>query len=342
MSHLNILVSNLALAHLEQRLPGTPGAPSYRWVPIETATPQQLENIDVAFISRDITGLSTKYVLTETTKRFYAALHASRRLKWVHVHSAGLDRPIFGELQAKGVDVTPSSGANAEIVAHSALAGVLSLARRLPQFHRAQARHEWEPLIEGELPRDLNGQTAVVVGWGPIGRHLGRLLGALGLNIVVVRNGGDQAVPEAKATVAYDQIKRVLPQADWVVLACPLSDKTRQLINAQALSLMQPTSYLVNVARGEVVAEQALISALQAGQIGGAFLDVFEKEPMGKDSPLWDMDQVIVTPHSAGHSAGNYDRVADIFIQKLAQWHEPEPAVAPRHAPEMDAHSAKT
>ncbi|HEY9280808.1 MAG TPA: D-2-hydroxyacid dehydrogenase, partial [Eoetvoesiella sp.] len=273
--------------------------------------------------SRDITGVSTKYVLTKELERFYAALRASTKLKWVHTHSAGLDRPIFGELQARGIEVTASSGANAEIVAHTALAGILSLARRFPQLQQAQTRHEWAPLIGSELPQDLNGQTAVVVGWGPIGRHLARLLGAFGIESIVVRNG-PQVVPEVKATVTYDQIKSVLPQADWVILACPLSDRTLKLIDTEALSLMSPAAYLVNVARGEVVDEQAVINALKSRQIAGAFLDVFEKEPLGPDSALWDLDNVIVTPHAAGHSAGNYDRVVDMFVKNLTKWHDRE------------------
>lgn len=321
MGKVSILVSGVAAAHVEPAIHDALGAASYQIVAFETASPQELDTVDVAFISRDITGLSTKYVLTQESLRFNNILRTAANLKWVHTHSAGLDRPIIGELLARGIEVTASSGANAEIVAHSALGGVLSLARNFPHFMKAQRRKEWAPLLGGQLPRDLNGQTAVVVGWGPIGQHLARLLGMLGLEIIVVRNS-TLPVAEAKATVSYDNIKNVLGKADWLVLACPLSERTSRLIDGDALSGLPVGACLINVARGEVVVERDLIDALQAGQLAGAFLDVFEHEPLGSESPLWELNNVMVTPHAAGHSAGNYARVIDLFINKLKVWHD--------------------
>lgn len=319
MNELNILVSDKARERIGDGLPPQVAGRPCRLLTIESASPDELLAVDIALISRDITGLSTKYVVADSTERFYRALRAAPGLKWVHAHSAGLDRPIFGELQARGVIVTPSSGANAEIVAHTALAGILSLARRFPHFMRAQAKHEWSSLIAAGLPPDLKGQTAVIVGWGPIGRYLADLLKVVGLDIIVARHSG-QPVSGVKDCVSYQDLDRVLPEADWLVLACPLTESTARLIDGKSFSLMPAEAGLVNVARGEVVVEQDLIEALRNGELGSAFLDVFEHEPLGKDSPLWDMENVIVTPHSAGHSAGNYDRVISIFLEKLKGW----------------------
>lgn len=271
---------------------------------------------DIAFISRDVTGLSTKHVLTESLQTFYAALRASGRLRWVHGHSAGADRPIFAELEARGVAVTLSSGANAEVVAQTALAGVLALARHFPRLWAAQKEHRWASLIGAALPRDLAGQAALIVGWGPVGQRLAALLGMLGLDIRVARNAPASAAPGVE-TVTYDALSTVLPRTDWVILACPLSERTRDLVDRRAFAALPRGAHLVNVARGEIVVEPDLIEALRSGVLAGAFLDVFAHEPLDTASPLWDLDNVIVTPHSAGHSDGNTARVDRIFLANL-------------------------
>jgi phosphoglycerate dehydrogenase-like enzyme len=279
---------------------------------------------DIAFVSRDITGLSTKHTILPNTQVYYDALLAARDLRWVHAHSAGADRPIYVELLARGVTVTTSTGANAAIVAHSALAGILALARRFPQLMAAQREHRWASLIGTGLPRDLSGQTAVIVGWGPIGQQIGAVLALLGLHVAVVRSSAEAAGPGID-TVAFEDMSALLPRADWLVLACPLTDRTRGLLSAQAMALLPPTAHLVNVARGEVVDEPALIAALREGRMAGAFLDVFTHEPLVADSPLWDLPNVIATPHSAGLSDGNEARQAQMFLENLAAWHEGRP-----------------
>jgi phosphoglycerate dehydrogenase-like enzyme len=125
--------------------------------------------------------------------------------------------------------------------------------------------------------------------------------------------------------VTFEDWQQVLPKTDWLVLACPLTPQTRQLVNAEALALLPPGAHLVNVARGEVVDEPALVAALQSGRLGGAFLDVFAHEPLPFDSPLWDMPQVMVTPHAAGHSDGNESRVGQIFLDNLRCWSQGMP-----------------
>ncbi len=283
---------------------------------------------EIAFVSRDVTGLSTKHELQPATRAFYDAMSAATGLQWVHTHSAGADRAIFQELLQRGVRVTTSSGANAEIVAHTALAGLLALARHLPELMAAQRERRWASLMASGLPRDLRGQTAVLVGWGPIGQHIGRLLQALGMTLVVVRQSGQPAGAGIK-TVAYEKLHDVLPTADWVVLACPLSTHTERLINAAAFAKMPEGARLVNVSRGEVVDEPALVDALKSRRLAGAFLDVFAHEPLPADSPLWSMDHVIATPHSAGFADSNEARVASMFLANLKRWVSGEALINP-------------
>jgi len=279
---------------------------------------------DIAFISRDITGLSTKFVTTPETAVYYEAMRHSTELRWVHMHSAGSDREIYQTLHARGLAVTTSQGASDTIVAHSAVAGVLALTRRLPLLMQAQQQRQWRPLMKALTPRDLTGQHAVIVGWGGIGQKIGALLRALGMELSVVRNSATP-VEGALQTVDYAGLAGLLPGADWLILACPLTPLTRGLVDRRALEALPERAMLVNISRGHVVDETALIERLSAGQLAGAFLDVFHHEPLPPESPLWGLENVIVTPHSAGFSDGNATRVRGLFLENLRRWAAQEP-----------------
>jgi phosphoglycerate dehydrogenase-like enzyme len=205
------------------------------------------------------------------------------------------------------------------VVAHSATLGLLALARRWPLLLAAQRAHEWLPVYATALPRDVRGQTAVIVGWGPVGKEIGRLLQALGLNLAVARHSGQPAA-DGVPTVAYPRLRELLPRADWLVLACPLSEDTRHLVGREEFAMLPAHCGLVNVARGDVVDELAMVEVLREGRIGGAYLDVFAHEPLDGDSALWDMPNVIVTPHMAGMSDANEPNVARLFLEKLGRW----------------------
>lgn len=274
---------------------------------------------DIALVSRDVTGTSTKHDLAPATAEFYEALRTARGLQWVHIHSAGVDRPIFLDLAARGVVIRNSAGSNARAVAHSALAGVLALARRLPTLMAAQRQARWIPPSTQIAPRDLDGQTAVIVGWGPTAQHICQVLLALGLRVNVARHDARRFAQGACATVTYADLPALLPNADWLILACPLSDVTHHLVDEAALARLPAHAHLVNVSRGTVVDEPALVNALQQGRLAGAYLDVFEYEPLPPDSPLWRMEQVIATPHSAGLSDGHYARVLAMFLESLRE-----------------------
>lgn len=291
------------------------------WVPVlpPAVEDANIVDADVAFVSRDVTGLSTKHEIKPATQRFYTAMVEAPSLRWTHVHSAGADRAVFGQLRQRGVTVTTSSGANAGVVAQTALAGLLALARHLPLLYDAQRESRWSPLIHTGMPRDLHGQTATIVGWGPIGQQIGAVLKLFGMSLIVVRQRATPAGPDCE-TVTFGQLREVLPRTDWLILACPLTDDTRRLVNADALARLPSGARLVNVSRGEVVDEPALIDALREGKLAGAYLDVFAHEPLPAASPLWTMQNVIATPHSAGFSDGNAARVVEIFLDNLRCW----------------------
>lgn len=312
---LRILLSDAALQALGARLSQVLG----QWPHVFVKPLQGGGDADIAFISRDVTGLSTKHRVLPDTHVFYEAMRNAPGLRWVHMHSAGADRPIYQDLMARGVQVSTSSGANAQVVAQTALAGLLALARGFPQLMAAQRAHVWAPLIASGLPRDLAGQTALVIGWGAIGQQLGALLLAFGLRVLVLRRSGAPAGAGLE-TLNFDGLDAVLPQADWLLLACPLTKQTRSLVDARALARLPAGAHLINVARGEVVDEAALVAALQSGRLAGAYLDVFSHEPLPAMSPLWDLPNVIVTPHSAGFSDGNAQRVETMFLDNLARW----------------------
>jgi phosphoglycerate dehydrogenase-like enzyme len=303
-------------ADIAQVLEGAP----HLLVPPDAAS----ADADLAFVSRDVTGLSTKHELQPATRAFYDALDGARSLRWVHVHSSGADRAVYQRLLKRGVQVTTSSGSNALVVAHSALAGVLALARHLPALAQAQRERRWAPLLASGLPRDLEGQHAVIVGWGPIGQHLARMLQAVGLRITVVRQQ-DRPAGDGIATVPVTRLHDVLPSADWLLLACPLTQQTRGMIDAATLACLPSHAQLVNVARGELVEQDALIAALRSGRLAGAFLDTFAHEPLPIESPLWSLPNVLVTPHSAGFSDGNAARVTRLFLDNLRRWRSGQP-----------------
>ncbi len=257
------------------------------------------------------------------TKRYLGSTLRAPNLRWMHLPNAGVDHPVFGQLLAKGVRLTNSSGATAEPIAQTAIAGMLALARGFPDWWRAQQQHEWRP--HSYRPRDLRGQTMVIVGLGAIGNEIARLARAFGLRVVGVRRSPQRADDHADQVVPVNQLDGVLPQADWLVLACPLTDETRGLINAAALAHLRPSARILNVARGPVVEESAMVEALRSGRLAGAYLDVFEEEPLASASPLWDLPNVIVTPHNSAASDGNRARVTEIFFRNLEDWLRGEP-----------------
>ena len=291
------------------------GNTAYELISFESLLTEHSPQFDAAFVSRDVTSTSTKHELTAHTQVRYELLLRAVGLRWVHIHSAGADRPVYQQLLARNVNITTSSGANAKVVAQSAVGGLLALARHLPQLFKAQQSHLWSPRLESNLPIDLQDQTALIVGWGPIGQTIAKTLSALGIKAIAVTTQTPANLQTQ--TVCFEEIYSALPKVNWLILACPLTKKTNRLVDAFFLSALPKGAGIVNVARGEVIVQDALIAALRSGHIGSAYLDVFEHEPLEAESPLWDFANVIVSPHSAGHSDGNEKRVEQLFLDNL-------------------------
>ncbi len=279
----------------------------------------ECERVEVAFFSGD--------VFPDYSRQFFSAVRKAPRLKWLHVFNVGVDHPIYAEMLARGVRLTTSAGSTAEPIAQTAIMGLLALARGLPHWLAAQRRRQWDPIRREALPQDLKGQTAVIVGLGKIGTEIARLAQALGLNVIGVRRsprrGGDP-VDELHPPAALPDLAA---RCDWLVIACPLTPETRGLVDAELIARLPKGARLINIARGEIVNEQALIAALRSGHLAGAYLDVFETEPLPAESPLWDMPNVLVTPHNASAASGNDERVLEIFLDNLGRWHRGEPLV---------------
>ena len=313
---LRILVSPKALPDLEALLSKEANLSVQL---LNSAEQKPGVQFDAALISRDVTATSTKQKIIPSTQTFYNLLLSSPDLRWVQIHSAGADRQIYLDLMKQGVTISGSSGVNAPVVMQNAIAGILMLARKFPQMLKAQTEHRWDSLINYPLPEDLSGQTAVIVGRGPIGDAITKALHVFGVKTISV--GFNTALKENQQSIDdvihISQLHQVLPPAQWLILACPLSNDTRGVIDHTAFNLLPKGAHIINIARGEIINEPDLIAALQSKKLGGAYLDVFASEPLDPASPLWDMENVIATPHSAGHSAGNEQRVLELFVKNL-------------------------
>jgi phosphoglycerate dehydrogenase-like enzyme len=314
---MRILLSKAAMPEIKTRFSASSGL--HEFICSEDVRPGV--QFDAALISRDVTALSTKRITMPSTQEFYDLLLGSKDLRWVQIHSAGADRQIYLDLMSRGVMISGSSGVNAQVVAQTAIAGALMLARHFPRMLEAQRQKRWDSLINYPLPVDLVGQTAVIVGRGPIGNSIAKVLTVMGVRCIQIRfskelGDGQQQNVESRH---ISELSSALGEANWLVLACPLSAETRKLIDAHAISQLPQSACIVNIARGEIICEDALVEGLRSKKLGGAYLDVFASEPLDANSPLWDLDNVIVTPHSAGHALGNESRVMDLFLENLAR-----------------------
>ncbi len=271
-----------------------------------------LARIEVAFFSQDN--------FPDYSRQFFSAARKAPNLKWLHAFNVGVDHPIYTEMLERGVRITTSAGTTAQPIAQTALTGMLMLSRGFPHWLKAQREHRWDPVRLQQSPRDLPGQTVLVYGMGGIGAAFSRLAKTLGMHVIGVRRSPRKPDDPVNELHPPDQLDALLPRADWLMLACPLTTETRKLITAQRLALLPQGAHVLNIARGEVIDETAMIAALQSGHLAGAYLDVFEQEPLPAASPLWDLPNVIVTPHNSTNSRGNERRVFECFVRILEQW----------------------
>jgi phosphoglycerate dehydrogenase-like enzyme len=243
---------------------------------------------------------------------------AAPRLRFIQSISAGTDQYDRTALAARGIRLASAQGANERAVAEHAMALILALTRLLHMARDNQRAYRWRGMIADRDRREdeLDGKTLVIVGFGRIGRRLAGLARAFGMRVIGVRRS-TEAAAEAHELVRPAQLQDVLRRADFVALTCPLTAETRGLIGARELAAMRPSAHLINVARGAVVQEEALVAALAGGKVAGAGLDCFVEEPLPPSSPLWDMAQVIVTPHTAGETRRYEANVVDVLLDNL-------------------------
>jgi phosphoglycerate dehydrogenase-like enzyme len=266
-------------------------------------------------------------------------LELAPQLHWVQLHSAGADHLLDHPLMRSEVTITTTSGIHATPIAEYVFASILAYRWRVPHMTHCQREGEW-PSGRWDLYSrpDLRDSTLGVIGYGSIGREVGRLGRAFGMRVLALRRSAGRAEqgytvpgtgdPEGAVPHRFytpDGLSEMLAQCDYVVIALPMTPATEHFIGEAELRAMKPTAYLVNIARGAIVDEKALLQALQEGWIGGAGLDVFEQEPLPSSSPLWDQENVLISPHVAGFSPRYDERAAALFGRNLARYLDGEP-----------------
>jgi phosphoglycerate dehydrogenase-like enzyme len=273
---------------------------------------QALETAEVAIVSGNVDAKFLK----------------APNLRWVHCDAAGLERSARPEVFDKGLLVTSSSGRTSPALAEHCIFFMMAFAYQFTSFLEAQRNHQWGIPGQDDL-RGLNAHTVGIIGLGNTGRALALRCKALEMRVLGHRRRAIETpgVDVLTATDRGETIDTLLKESDYVVLATSLSDSTHHLIGARELGLMKPSAVIVNIARGSVIDEAALIEALKAGQIRGAGLDVFEKEPLPADSPLWDLPNVLMTPHLTPTVPDRTGNSLNIVLENARRFRAGEPLV---------------
>jgi len=262
------------------------------------------------------------------------------RLKWVQLHTAGIDHLLDNPFMKSDTLLTNTSGIHAASIAEYVFASILALNRRLPKMLYYQSRREW-PQGRWNLfaSPELRDSTLGIVGYGSIGREVGRIARCFGMRVVATKRSVNQmrdagyavqGIGDREGTLLDEvfppeRLSEMLSLCDYVLVAVPLTPETRKLIGEAELRGMKPSAYLVNVSRGETVDEAALVRALREGWIAGAGLDVFEEEPLPSDNPLYDLENVILSPHVSGFTLRYDERASDLFAENLRRYLAGEP-----------------
>jgi phosphoglycerate dehydrogenase-like enzyme len=248
-----------------------------------------------------------------------------RLLKWVHSPAAGVGRLLFPEMVKSAIRLTNSSGLHAIAIAEHVFGLAIALSRRFDRSAERQREHRWAKDEIGHV-RVLYGHRLGIIGLGAIGSAVARLGAAFGMHVVAVRRHGNAPVPDwVERVYPVEEMDTVLGTSDYVVLCVPLTPRTTGMIGARELALMKPDAFLINVARGKLVREDDLADAIRERRIAGAGLDVFAHEPLDAASPLWDLPDTIITPHTSGFFEGYWEAVTDLFADNLRRYDRGEP-----------------
>lgn len=253
-------------------------------------------------------------------------IERASRLRWLQTAGAGVDGLLHPALIERGILITNNSGVHATNIAEHVLAMMLAFARRLPYLIRGQVAHEWRDDAARTGVFELDGQTLLVVGTGDIGQALARRAAALGMSVLGVRRRAGTELPPGFAEIgSIDHLRDFVPRADHTAICLPLTHATRGLFNREIIFRMRPKSYLYNIGRGPIVDTSALLDALRSGHLAGAGLDVTDPEPLPADSPLWDMENVIITAHTSGATPRYWDRAIEILAANITRYRSGQP-----------------
>lgn len=267
----------------------------------------------------DIAWLNVGLVRANLGQHYVQTVLASGTVKWLQTYNAGLDQPFYQEMFDQGIRISASS-AQAIAIAEYVIANILACYQDVFARRRYQQAHQWQKMVFKELWRT----RWLLVGFGNIGQALAQRLRAFECEVVAVRRSG-QAHGLADQVITPEQMAAHLPQVDGVVIACPLTDETTGMVDDAFFQRLQPGAILVNIARGKIVDEAALIEALKQGIVGQAILDVFDPEPLPQHSPLWDLDNVLITPHSSNSGENTPLRGDLLFLENLRRFLAQEP-----------------
>lgn len=250
-------------------------------------------------------------------------MEKGQSLKWIQFSTAGIERAIrFG--LPRGVPVCCAAGIKGRTVAEHTLALLLALYRQFRAMEAARVRHEWARHELNHITRTLEGDTLVLVGFGHIGQEIARKAKAFDMHVITITRAGGTG-PTVDEAYTRDKLHDVLPRADALVLATATNSSTIGMIGAKELSLMKSSAVLLNMGRGELVDEPALIETMRERRISAAALDVTQVEPLPADSPLWDLDNVLISPHVSGTGKDGYARFKEIFHENYRRFREGEP-----------------
>jgi len=296
--------------------------PAFILPTLKDATCELLESCDFVIIQEDgslsdvpegAEVLMLPWNMPESTREQLLSLPS---LEWIHSVSAGVEHALDEDLRTMDVTLTNASGVFDIPIAETVLAYILMIAKRMPEFMAQQRSRTWNTL----KLREAADLTVGLVGSGSIGTEIARLCTALGMRVIATRRHPERDAPHVAEVFPADALDTLLVQGDIVILAVPLTVETRGMMGAAQFQQMRADAWLINIARGAVVDEPALIDALQTGDIAGAALDVFVKEPLPPESPLWEMENVIITPHNSWSTPHVKEREAALFLKNLRRY----------------------
>ncbi len=308
--------------------------------PIPAPQQAQVEAVLAPYDGRFVNGLprdnqdeKTRQLLAQAEVMYIYGMSAERlrlatRLKWMHLPFVGVNRLLaVPEVAQSEITLTNARGIIARPVADQVLAFMLSFARQLRPQWEAQSRHEWffGSMRDGGKIDQLADQTLGLIGYGEIGQHIAKRAKAFDMRVIATRTNPKPGAPYLDEALSQAELPRLLAEADFVIVTAPLTPQTAGMLGREQFAQMKPSAYLINIARGPLVRQAELVEALRAGQIAGAGLDVFEQEPLPADSPLWDLPNVLITPHTAGMFKRLEADTVAFFCQNLERYLKGEP-----------------